>query len=115
MALNFETSDPGKLLAAFKAAIDAKQIVTWSYDQSGDFTHTPDQWRNHAWMRPSVENGRLVMRFFGRSDEVTTWEVYAVFHGRFIESMTAHCNKLFSEVRMPPNPTAVDAVTTKVA
>ena len=115
MALNFETSDPGKLLAAFKAAIDVKQVVTWSYDKDGDFTHTPDQWKGRAWMRPSILSGRLVMNFLGNRTEVTKWDVFGVFHGRFVESMATHCNSLFSGVQMPAKPTNSDMITTKVA
>jgi hypothetical protein len=115
MSVNFDTSNPQALLTAFKKAIDDKRVVTWAYDKDGDFTHTPDQWKNHAWLRPVVSNGRLTMRFLGRSSEVTTWEVYAVYHGRFVESMVAHCNTLFSAATVPSQPTSSDNITTKTA
>lgn len=115
MAISFETTEPNKLLAAFKAAIDNKHVVTWSYDNDGDFTHTPDQWRGKAWLRPVILNGRLMMNFIGRQSEVTTWEVYGVYHGRFAELMVIHCNSLFNEVRMPAHPTNSDTITTRVA
>ena len=41
-------------------------------------------------MRPSILQGELRFRFFGRTDEVTTKEVFAIYHGRFIEAMMAH-------------------------
>jgi hypothetical protein len=43
MAINFETTTPKKLLAAFKKAIDDGHVKTWRYDADGDFIHTPDQ------------------------------------------------------------------------
>ena len=62
MAINFDTSDPYKLLADFKKAIGTKQVVTWSYDQDGDFTHTPEQWLRKAWLHPNITQGRLTYR-----------------------------------------------------
>jgi hypothetical protein len=115
MAINFETSDATKLLAAFKKAIDDGHVVTWSYDKDGDFTHTPDQWRNQAWMRPVVYQGRLTMNFMGRSDQKTSRAVYGVYHGRFIESMLTHCDKLFSSGVATAMPTNSDRITTQAA
>src|SRR5258708_6054480 len=96
MAINFETSDPRTLLATFKKAIDDKKIITWSYDSEGDFTHTPDQWKSKAWMRPGIYQGQLTMNFLGSPTTKIMREVYAVYHGRFIEAMLAHCDKLFT-------------------
>ena len=72
MAVNFETADPAKLLAEFKKAIDDKKVVTWSYDKQGDFTHTPNQWKDQAWLRPTVYTGRLTMNLLGHKQRVTT-------------------------------------------
>ena len=57
MSLKFDTSTPNALLKAFKEAIDAKHVITWTYDKDGDFTHNTDQWRNRAWLRPTVYEG----------------------------------------------------------
>lgn len=115
MAIYFETSNPAALLTAFRKAIDQGHVRTWSYDTDGDFTHTPAQWNKRAWLRPSTETGRLTMRFLGVQSEVTGWEIYSVYHGRFVESMIEHCNQLFSEARAPSQPTGVDTITTKAA
>src|SRR5208283_5941389 len=114
MSVNFETADPSKLLAAFKKAIDDKKVVTWSYDSDGDFTHTPEQWKNRAWLRPRISSGKLSFSFLGKQREVTTWEVYSVYHGRFTESMMAHCHDLFDRASVRSKPTADDSITTKV-
>lgn len=115
MAINFETSDPYKLLAAFKAAIDEKKVVTWSYDKENDFTHTPDQWKNLAWLRPAIYQGRLTMNILGRKDQRTSSVLYAVYHGRFIESMLTHCDKLFTSSAATAMPTNNDYITSSAA
>jgi hypothetical protein len=97
MAINFATPTPKKLLDAFKKAIDEGHIVTWQYDDAGDFTHTPDQWKYRAWLRPVIyEGSQLTFNFIGRRDEKTTKALYGVYHGRFIESMLTHFDDLFS-------------------
>jgi hypothetical protein len=113
--LTFETTTPNKLLAEFKKAIDDGKVKTWSYDGEGDFTHTPEQWRGKAWLRPVVATGRLTMKFLGKKSEVTTKEVYGIYHGRFIESMLVHCDGLFTQGYASALPTGVDSITTKVA
>jgi hypothetical protein len=115
MAINFETPTPNKLLAAFKKDIDDGKVVTWSYDSDGDFTHTPDQWKNRAWLRPVVYQGQLTMNFIGSNKEVTPSVVYSVYHGRFIESMLTHCDKLFSTGAATAMGTNADIIITTVA
>ncbi len=87
MSITFDTANPSNLLSTFKKGIDGGHVVTWSYDSDGDFTHTPPQWNKKAYLRPSIVQGALVMKFLGHKNNVT-WEVYGVYHGRFIESMT---------------------------
>ena len=97
MAIYLVTDTPNKLLTAFKKAIDDGHVVTWSYDKDGDFTHTATQWKSLAWLRPSVvEKQRLVLNIMPPQSSKVSSEVYAIYHGRFIESMLAHCDKLFT-------------------
>lgn len=97
MAINFETSTPKKLLSAFKKLIDDGHVVTWCYDSDGDFIHTPEQWKDCGWLRPTVYEGqRLTLNFLGRKDKKTMKVAYGVLHGRFIESMLTHCDELFT-------------------
>jgi hypothetical protein len=96
MAIYFITDTPNKLLAAFKKGIDDGHVVTWSYDGDGDFTHTAQQWKGLAWLHPTVEGQRLVMNIMPPKSSKISTEVYAIYHGRFIESMLAHCDKLFT-------------------
>ena len=97
MSISFKTNDPRGLLAAFKKAIDDRHVVTWTYDRDGDFTHATEQWRNKAWLRPKFGVGELRFGILGpNSQNRMSKEVYAIFHGRFIESMLAHLDALFS-------------------
>ena len=97
MAAYFDTNTPKKLLASFKKAIDDGHIITWAYDEDGDFTHTAPQWKNKAWMCPSVENNRLVFNILKPESTALNPEVYAIYHGRIIESLLAHFDNLFTE------------------
>jgi hypothetical protein len=97
MALYFKTATPNSLLSAFKKAIDDGRVETWSYDADGDFTHTPPQWKKLAWLRPKVQEGKLALFILKPSNGTLTREVYAVYHGRFSESMITHCHSLFIE------------------
>lgn len=98
MAVHFKTSTPKKLLATYRKAIDDGHVQTWSYDSDGDFTHTADQWSRRAWLRPKVKDGEeLVFYILAPRDTELSSAVYAVYHGRFIESFLRHCDKLFGE------------------
>ncbi len=96
MALYLLTPNPGKLLSDIRKAIDERKIDTWSYDTDGDFTHTPPQWKNLAWLRPQILSDRLALFIVKPQAQGITKEVYAVYHGRFIEAMIRHCDNLFS-------------------
>ncbi len=115
MSINFNTAQPSSLLSAFKKAIDDKKVVTWSYDTDGDFTHTPEQWKGRAWLRPKVSQGALSLTFLASKSEVTKWDVYSVYHGRFMEAMMTHCHDLFDHATAPSKPTTADSITSKVA
>ena len=115
MAINFQTTNAAALLAAFKKAIDDKEVVTWAYDAEGDFYHTPEQWRQAGWLRPSVYSNQLTMNFVGRNNRKTSRADYGVLHGRFIESMLTHCDHLFSIGAATATPTNSDIITTVAA
>jgi len=73
-------------------------VTTWAYDSDGDFTHTAEQWRNKAWLRPKIKEGEQLELFIVKpKEERISSAVYAIYHGRFIESILRHCDKLFNE------------------
>lgn len=112
MAVHFKTTTPKKLLAAFKKAIDEGKIVTWSYDADGDFTHTAQQWKSLAWLRPKIREGEdLMLTILKPQKSKVSSQVYAIYHGRFIESMLVHCDSLFSEATATALPADGDVVS----
>ncbi|MGD1210105.1 MAG: hypothetical protein ABR973_01955 [Candidatus Acidiferrales bacterium] len=98
MAVRLFTDDPSKALGALKRMIDEGHIDTWRYDSQGDFTHTAasGQWKNKAWLRPKLCADRLEMNIIRPKNGSVDREVYAVYHGRFIETAVAHIPKLFT-------------------
>jgi hypothetical protein len=111
MAINFTTKTPKKLLTAFKKAIDDGHVVTWDYDEDGDFTHTTEQWRKRAWLRPTVQEGTaLILHIIKPRNAKVSSEVYAIYHGRFIEAMLRHCDELFEDGQATAMPKGKDNV-----
>jgi len=107
--LSFKTDKPNALLAAIKKAIDDKKVTTWSYNTDGYFTHTPEQWKAKAWFLPSVVAGSELRFGIIRPNNGTIGtEVYAIYHGRFIEMMLAHFDTQFDDGRATAMPTAAD-------
>jgi hypothetical protein len=94
--LTFSTQSPQQLLQSIKAEIQAGKIVTWSFDADGDFTHTPEQWKYSAWLRPFVRSGQLVFGIIPSRNKSMSKEIYAVYHGRFIEMMQGHFDGSFA-------------------
>src|SRR5580700_10122399 len=108
MAAYFFTNGGTQLLAAFKKAIDDKHVLPWTYDQDSDFTHSTDQWCNKAWLRPKVQNDRLTLNILKPQNGTISWEIYGIYHGRFIESMTVHCHDRFTSSGASATPTSDD-------
>jgi hypothetical protein len=112
MAINFDTTDPSRLLEAFKKAIRDGHVVTWAIDSDGDFFHTPAQWKGRGWLTPNTSLGRLTFNFLPSKNLKTTWSDLGVIQGRFIESMIAHCNQLFDTASATSRPTNADKINT---
>ena len=111
MAIHFDTKTPKKLLAAYKKAVDDGHVKTWSYDKDGDFTHTAEQWSRKAWLRPKIQEGTALVFYILTPQDTSLSSIdYAVYHGRFIESVLNHCDKLFDQARASSMPEEGDVV-----
>lgn len=110
MAITVTTSDPRGLLADIKKGIDAGTIITWKYDTDGDFTHSPTQFANRAWLRPVVAPGELLLIIVPPIKIHMSREVYAIFHGRFVEMLLAHFDTRFSVATTTALPSHGDSV-----
>jgi hypothetical protein len=96
MALIIETTRPQALLNSFKKAIDDKKVETWSYDADGDFTHSPEQLKSKAWLRPIFVEGKLKFGIIKLANTNVSKLIYGIYHGRFIEMLLAHFDSEFS-------------------
>lgn len=110
MAIYVKTSSPAVLLKEIKEQINNGMIDTWSVDNDGDFTHDVEQWRFHAWLRPIIETDRLVFGILCRNDRSITTTEYAIYHGRFVEMILAHFDKMCVNVMVTAMPTTYDKV-----
>jgi hypothetical protein len=110
MAVNVSCGDPQRLLNQIKAAARKKSLETWVLDSDGDFTHSRQQWQSKAWFRPRVEVGNLAFYILGPKGVRMSREVYAVYHGRFIEMLLTHFDEKFYSATATALPMVGDAV-----
>jgi hypothetical protein len=110
MAIVVVSTVPSALLAGIKKDIDGGKIDTWEYDADGDFTHSPDQWRYKAWLRPTLQEDRVIFRIMPPVKTHMSRAVYAVYHGRFVEMLLAHFDTKFSVARVTAMPSHGDSV-----
>jgi hypothetical protein len=110
VSIKILTTNPKALLQAIKKSISDGHVETWQVDKDGDFTHSPIQWRNKAWLRPSLDVSILVMYIIRPQDRNISKEVYAIYHGRFIEMITAHFDSSFSSASASAMPQHGDLV-----
>jgi hypothetical protein len=97
MAMTVTTNDPRTLLEAIKQSIKDGKIETWRH-KDGYFTHSPDQWRAKAFIKPSIDDDTLTLNIIRPANSSVSTEVYAVYHGRFIEMLLAHFDGMFDTV-----------------
>ena len=108
MSVRAFTDNADGLLTRIKKLIDKGHITTWSYDSDGDFTHTPSQWKDKAWLRPQVQSDKLRLVILKSKTVPLTREVFAVYHGRFIEMLISHVADRYTSASASPNPVSGD-------
>jgi hypothetical protein len=114
MAIIVKTPDPAGLLKAIRKAIDDKEVVTWSYDADGDFTHEPEQWKNKAWLRPVIPaspSDEIRFNILKQKGINMSKATYGVYHGRFIEMLLSHFDLKFQNASATALPIAGDRVS----
>jgi hypothetical protein len=114
MAVIAICNDPQRLLNDIKAGITKGSIETWQVDSDGDFTHSPTQWIRQAWLRPRVQQDRLVFSILGQKNTQMSKATYAVYHGRFIEMLLTHFDLQFSSVSASALPSLGDWVNQRI-
>jgi hypothetical protein len=110
MAIRVFCDEPQSLLKEIKAAVRDRRIPTWKVDDDGDFTHTPIQWENLAWLRPRVLDDRIVFNIVGATTKTMSRATYGVYHGRFIEMLLTHFDEKFSRTTATALPVTGDVL-----
>jgi hypothetical protein len=110
MAVRVFSDNPRGLLTNIKSSIQDGSIETWAVDSDGDFTHSPEQWKNRAWFRPVIKEDRVVFRILTPKSVTMSRTVYAVYHGRFIEMLLTHFDLRFSHATATALPADGDIV-----
>lgn len=111
MAVYFKSDNPQGLLNSFKKAINDNDIVTWA-EKDGYFTHTTstNQWKDRAFFLPQIKDGYLIMNLIKPKNGKISTDVYAIYHGRIIESLLTHFDQKFSNAYATALPVSGDLV-----
>lgn len=113
MAIYIRTQNPQILIESINKSIQIRDIVTWAVDREGDYTIDRAQWRFRAWMRPIIEERKLVMAIIQSRKYPLTKELYGVYHGRLVSTILAHFSNQIEDIRVTPQPIIeVDVVDT---
>jgi hypothetical protein len=110
VAIHVLTAQPEQLLQAIRYEIAEGHISTWARDEDGDFTHTHTQWQKRAWLRPQTLVGELRLNIIAPLEHALTTEMYAIYHGRFIEMLLAHFDNQFYQANASALPDPGDIV-----
>ena len=108
MSVRVFTDNSAALHSRIKKLIDQGHITTWAYDPDGDFTHIPNQWKGKAWLRPEERSDMLRFVIIKQQDVPLKREIFAVYHGRFIEMLIAHVADGFTTASASSNPVSGD-------
>jgi hypothetical protein len=97
MAIRIYTNEPPKrLLEKIRLLIGRGQITDWSYDHSGDFTHTAEHLKSKAWLRAEILDGTLRLILIGPRDADMSRAVYSAYHGAFVQMLFTHLPDMFT-------------------
>lgn len=110
MSIYVKSSNPQKLINDINEKIANSGIDTWSVDKDGDYTHTAEQWKNHAWIHPIIETGRVVFAIWGRVNVNLSVVDYAIYHGRFVEMLLAHFDRQCENIEVSSLATGYDRI-----
>ncbi|HXX21406.1 MAG TPA: hypothetical protein VEJ46_18560 [Candidatus Acidoferrum sp.] len=110
MAIIVNAANPSGLLSEIKSAVSRGTVPTWSVDEDGDFTHSPEQWRLKAWFRPRLTASGIVFSILTPKGTNMSRTIYGTYHGRFIEMLLNHFDEKFQQAVATALPTQGDHV-----
>lgn len=110
MSIKVLTSNPRDLKDQINKYIVDGRISTWEVDADGDYTHSPEQWKNQAWFKIHYTQDGMVLGIWPPSNKNISIEIYAVYHGRFSEMLLSHFDSEFSKIIISSMPTEYDRI-----
>lgn len=103
MAVQFITTQPKELIAAFDARIHQPEqkgkVTTWKrlvFQGVTYYTHTAAQWREKAFFAPAIEQGQLSFYIIKPASENVSLVVYGYYHGHLTETFLSHFDDMFT-------------------
>jgi hypothetical protein len=116
MAVYIDTNEAAALFDLFKIKVEQREaegkITTWKLSNDKQyFTHAAKQWEYAAWMKPSVENGRLAFYIIKPRNKDVSQTAYGFYHGHMIETFLNHFDLRFDSAQATALPEALDKVS----
>lgn len=103
MAVVFRTSEPAKLLEAFRATVEDGSNPVWRCNATGQITHASHRWTTQAWFQPVVEAHQLAFYTLKPSCGHLTRQTYAFYQAQLAETFIQQFFDLYDEVGITPN------------
>ncbi|MEE7493361.1 hypothetical protein MOTC310_24045 [Methylobacterium oryzae] len=113
MAAYFFTDQPRALMDAFDARVRQSESIgridRWTKGEDGiSYTHVGEEWVNKAWLKPRIEDGKLIFNIVRPEDRYVSVKAYAHYFGELIETFTNHLDLNFELVNVTPRCTDGD-------
>ena len=99
--IKVNTTNPSNLETLVDKAIKDGSIKTWEiqiHDDVKYYTHTPEQWRQKAYLRPYQANNMWQLYLVWPKVSNKEKAVSGVYHGRFIEMLCTHFANNFADI-----------------
>ena len=107
MAVSIAAADPAFLLKGILARFDQRTIEGWCRDGEC-FTLTDPEWSTRAYLRPLLQTENLVLGLVPTEGQGMSKELYAVYHGRFIDMLLRHFSDVIGSVQLTTGRTSPD-------
>jgi hypothetical protein len=92
LALYLKTSEPEKVMQAFKASVgDIDQPhdgARWLRPKDSEYiTHADPEWAYKSWVLPSVRQGALLFNIIRPEDRYVSVKAYAAYHAELVGTL----------------------------
>lgn len=105
MSILVRAKNANLLLDKITAHLAQGKSDTWSINPTTkQITHTPEQWKDQAYLTSTVDDDNNVLRFHFKMGTAnpkypkTRDDLYPYFHGRFVSFLFNHFHKQFERI-----------------